>query len=581
MCLARRRVLSVSAQSTSLHVTSSFAVSFLYISRYILRPGAEPRLRFDQAKSFKMGRGGSFYLSYSALVLLSAVPSLSALDADIFHVDIWNDPAPSPEDGPPFSANASRDRSLLPYQIIGIVGAYIGSVLIIGTLLLTVGRRSRKRAQTMSTARQQEMIKPMIRQYDPSPVSPASNRSWYKLRGKKSATSSIRSGASNARSPGMDSVVSFDTNVIEADRARRQQEMERLYAAVMIQDDRKAQASNAELPAAAPPEYSNGRPPRLITDAPGLRHLQGQPSPATPKSPIRAIYPPTASMPAGPMSPTSPIKADYPNYSYQQPQRVHGGDIESGMAPKKLRKSLRNIKISAPMVKDDNSDGARTPLSPRSYTDPGIPPEPPTAGTAVTTESDYYSPETPHTGRSWHRGEEEDMDEIRDLPQAAPQRASAHVYNNQAQALTNAASTRPDPTKPANATGTGALPFREMNRQYAAQSAQQAAAFPLSPGYWNSATSPSARSPGYLHSAGPVRTQFVDARRDRLGPGPRTGQATPYSPYMPYTPVTPVTPHLTSRAERKQRQREERVEMGVVTEEEAVKDEGELWSSGY
>ena len=537
-----------------------------------------------------MGRGGPIYPSYTALVLLSTVTTSTASTKDLWKVDIWNGPAPSPEDGPPFSANASRDRSLLPYQIIGIVGAYVGSVLIIGTLLLTVGRKSRKRAQMMSATRQQEMIKPMVRQFDPSPVSPASNRSWYKIRGKKSATSSIRSDVDNGRSPGMDSVVSFDPTVVEADRARRQEEMERLYAAVMEQDARRAQAmANPEVPSVAPPEY--GKPPRLVTDPRGLRRLQGQPSPATPISPVRAIYPPSASMPAGPISPTSPVKAEYPNYSYQQPQRVPSRGSEGSSAPKKLRKSLRNIKISAPMVKDDNSDGARTPLSPRSYTDPGIPPEPPTAGTAVATDHDQYSPETPHTARSYLSAESEDMDEIRDLPQPAPQRASAHAYANQPQALTNAASTRPDPTKSTTATGTGALPLREMNRAYAAQNqngsqassahAQQHAAFPLSPSHWNSPHS--ARSPGYLTSAGPVRTQFVDARRDHLGVGPRTGQATPYSPYMPYTPVTPVTPRLTSRAERKQREREERRAggMGVVTEEEAVRGEKELWGSGY
>lgn len=547
---------------------------------YTNRPLREVRRPHNPSPPFTMGRGGNPYLTYSAFVLLSGVPSSSA--GELWKVDIWQGPAPSPEDGPPFSAHASRDRALLPYQIIGIVGAYVASVLIVGSLLLTVGRRARKRARAVSTSRQQEMIKPMVRQYDPSPASPASNKSWYKIRGKKSATSSIRSGVSNARSPGMDSVVSFDTNVIECDRARRQEEMERLYAAVMAQDDRKAQASNMELAAAAPPEYSDGKPTRLITDARGLRHLQGQPSPTTPKSPVRAIYPPTANMPAGPMSPTSPVKADYANQPYQPPQRALSQSSETSTAPKKLRKSLRNIKISAPMVKEDNSDGARTPLSPRSYTDPGIPPEPPTAGTMMSEESDHYSPETPHTGRSWHRGQhDEHMDEIRELPQPAPQRSSANPHHNQAQALTNAASTRPDPTKLPNATSTGSLPLREMNRHYAAQSAQQAAAFPLSPAHWNSTTSPTARSPAYLTSAGPVRTQFVDARRDRLGPGPRTGQATPYSPYMPFTPLTPVTPHLTSRAERKQRERDERAGMGVVTEEEAVKDDDELWSSGY
>ena len=62
---------------------------------------------------------------------------------------------------------------------------------------------------------------------------------------------------------------------------------------------------------------------------------------------------------------------------------------------------------------------------------------------------------------------------------------------------------------------------------------------------------------------------------------PRTGQATPYSPYMPFTPLTPVTPRLTTRAERKQRQKEENRIRGAITEEDAVVEEKELWSSGY
>ncbi|KAK3711101.1 hypothetical protein LTR37_009888 [Vermiconidia calcicola] len=523
--------------------------------------------------------------------------------AGLWDVDIDNDPAPSPEEGPPFSAHASRNLALLPYQIVGIVGAYIGSVVIIGTLLLTVGRSLRKKAQEMA-AQPREMVKPMPKAFDPSPISPGS--SWYspkRLRQKKSATSSIRSGASNQMSPGMDSVVSFDNTVIEADLARRQHEMEQLYAAVMAQhDERKtSQQDVAEMQyGGSPPEYSGRNPPRLITDAPGLRHLQipgsGPVSPSTPKSPIRAIYPPGRSIPPGPTSPTSPIKADYPNYSFptqassdpnlrvtrenRSPSVGSGQTGASRTRQKRLGKSLRNLKISSPIMKDDNSDGARTPLSPRFYTDPGIPPEPPTARTNDTVDSPAYPPTTPGTAKSWGQGDEqEEMDEIRELPQPNPQRPGAYNYNNEAQVATNIASTRPDPTKAANSSG--ALPFREMNRQYAQQQSSQAA-FPLSPGSWNAAHGvPGSAGGGYLTSAGPVKTTFLEARRDRLGHAPRTGQATPYSPYMPFTPLTPVTPRLTSRAERKQREKEDRKIRGVITEEDQVADEKDLWSSGY
>ena len=556
-----------------------------------------------------MARGKNVYLSYTALVLLSIATGASAIPPGLFDVDIWEGPAPPPAKGPPFSAHASRDRSLLPFQIIGVVGAYVGSILIIGTLLLTVGRKARKRAQTMA-AQPKEMVKPLTKVMDPSPMSPGSNKSWYsprRLRQKKSAASSVRSGTSNHMSPGMDSVVSFDNNVIEADRARRQEEMERLYAAVMAQDERSASQRNvAGHDGVSPPEYSGRYQPRLLTDDPALRHLHPGSSPAspgTPKSPVRAIYPPTGNIPGGPTSPTSPIKAEFPNYSLPQ-QGASDASLRgtregrtpsfgSGQAPtsanstnpKKIRKSLRNIKISSPLMKDDNSDGARTPLSPRFYTDPGIPPDPPTARTTDTFDSQDYPPTTPGTAQSYGFPEQEEMDEVRDLPQANPQRLSTHNYNNQAQMVTNAASTRPDPTKTANSAGT--LPLREMNRQYAAQQQQAAhSAFPLSPGQWNNPNNPGTPGSagfGYITSAGPVKTTFVDAQRRQLGTGmtPRTGQATPYSPYMPFTPLTPVTPRLTTRAERKQRQKEEKREQGVIMEEDAVVDEKELWSSGY
>lgn len=538
-----------------------------------------------------MGRGRSVYLSWTALVLLAAV---SPSSAGLWTVNIDESPAPPPGKGPPFSANASRNIDLLPFQIIGVVGAYVGSVLILGTLLLTVGRRSRKKAQIMA-AQPKEMVKPMPRTFEMSPVSPQSQRSWFSpksgLRSKKSTTSSIRSGVSANMSPAMESVVSFDNGVIEADRARRQDEMERLYAAVMAQQDER----RGSQPGVAPPQYAGKSPPRLITDAPGLRHLQiptsSPQSPTTPKSPVRAIYPPGSSVPHGPMSPTSPVKAEVPNYSMPQAQQSYESDLRvnrhnrtpsfgSGQAstvsaaPNKIKKSLRNLKISAPIIKDDNSDGARTPLSPRFYTDPGIPPEPPTART-VETLSPTYAPTTPGTMNSWNpRDDHEDLDQIRDLPMANPQRPGPYNYSNQAQMVPHTASTRPDPTK------SGSLPLREMNREYAQQQRQLASqsAFPLSPGHWNSPTS--ATGFGYL-SAGPVKTTFVDARRDRLGGGLRTGQATPYSPYMPYTPVTPVTPHLASRAERKQREKEERKIKGAITEEDQVADDKELWSSGY
>jgi hypothetical protein len=342
-----------------------------------------------------MARGKQVYLSYTALVLLSLTTYTTA---DLWSVDIDLGPAPSPEDGPPFSAHASRDRSLLPYQVVGIVGSYVGSAIIIVTLLLTVGRSRRRLAlDRAAEARCTEMVKPMNRAFDPSPISPVSSRSWYsprKLKPKKSSGGSMRSGGmSSPISPTGASVISFDAAVVEADKQKRQEEMERLYAAVMAQDERRSQQQAISpplpppppIPSGSPPEYSRKKPPRLITNAPNLKHLQSTSaqyptspsSPSTPKSPIRAIYPPGGPTPPMPSGPTSPLRAAYPSNAispvyqpYQDALYVNRGrsaSDSSQRSSKRFRKSLKNIKISSPIV-DDNSDGARTHLYRRAST---------------------------------------------------------------------------------------------------------------------------------------------------------------------------------------------------------------------
>jgi len=527
-----------------------------------------------------MARGKQVYLSYTALVLLSLTTYTTA---DLWSVDIDLSPAPSPEDGPPFSAHASRDKSLLPFQIVGIVGSYLGSVLIIVTLLLTVGRSRRRIAlDRAAEARCTEMVKPMNRAFDPSPISPVSSRSWYsprKLKPKKSSGGSMRSGGmSSPISPTGASVISFDAAVVEADKQKRQEEMERLYAAVMAQDERRSQQQATSpplpppppIPSGSPPEYSRKKPPRLITNAPNLKHLQptsGQypaspSSPSTPKSPIRAIYPPDGFTPPMPSGPTSPLRAAYPPSTmspvyqpYQDSLYINRGRSASDgsqRSSRKFRKSLKNIKISSPVI-DDNSDGARTPLSPRFYANPGIPPDPPTARTVDTTDSQAYPPTTPGTGRSWRYGDEipkevpqeEQFDEIRSLPQPNPQRNTPRIYQPPAAAAAASSSPR--------TTGLSApLPFRQTDN----------------------------------HAPAPAKTTFLETkpRNQFLSAAmgtPRTGLATPYSPYMPFTPLTPVTPRLASKIERKQRMREERAIRGAIVEEDAVKEEGDLWGSGY
>lgn len=541
-----------------------------------------------------------------------ALFAANTVRAGLWSVSIDEGPAPAPEDGPPFSAHASRDRALLPAQICGVVGAYLGSILIIGILLLTVGRRLRREAQSSQGTLAMEMVKPTNTAFSPSIHSPASEtRSWYSPRKMKSfkkrpgATDSLRSGRSPT-SPSGESVISFDPSVVEADKAARQREMEALYAAVMAHDDRKSEGTVREIEIAPlSPHLARRQPPRIMTSGHALTRLNIPSNPAspatphTPKSPIRAIYPPDSSMPPMPSSPTSPIRADYPttpltpHYVPQAPRgNTHAGRERMSGTPstgsqtsevtttrQKLRKSLRNLRISAPLQKYpvEDDDSGRTPLSPRLYMgmDPGIPPEPPTAGTAT--------PGT-HGGHGWQNDEEE-IDQIRDLPRAAPQRPTSYGYNNTAQIITdaqNAISPRPAITSMAANTGNSQLasdlPLRAAVNK---SSSSTPNALPLRnteqdpSGFTFTPLSPSMP----LRSPYALKTTFLSPRRDAFLQGPGTGMQTPYSPYMPFTPITPVTPHLTSRAERRQREREEG--RRVLRQEDAVVEEDEMWGSAY
>ncbi|CAK3879347.1 Hypothetical predicted protein [Lecanosticta acicola] len=524
-----------------------------------------------------MGRGGAIYLSYTALVLLCAVSETSA---GLWDVDIDNGPAPSPEDGPPFSAHASRDRALLPYQIIGVVASYLGTVLIVGTLLFTVGRRARRHALTMAD-KPTEMIKPMARAFDESVKSPASQRSLRNI--FKSKSGSVRSKASNIGSPGGASVASFDQEAVKQHQQRLNEDMANIYGQVYAYDESKEPQSVTSEIQPASPQYARASEGRNALQR--VQSTDSYPqSPMTPMSPsYQAIYPP-AELRTLPQYPLSPTRGNYTSPQLSpglprspiRPSRTasFGSTNTTGSyksSPSKARKALNKLEISLPIQKrkdDDNSDGARTPLSPRFYADPGIPPEPPTARTM----GSDYPPTTPGTGRTIpypedRDYEDEERDQVRAFPPQSPQRRNH--YHNLPQIVTDVASTRPDPTKttPQNRRGNatnlgGTLAFRAQR--------EQQRAYPMSPGR-------------YPQSAGPTKTTFVEARREFLGmPLTATGKE-PYSPYMlRYDAPTPVTPHMLTRDERKQRQKEERATKGAAIEEEdLVADEKDLWSSGY
>jgi len=429
-----------------------------------------------------------------ALASLLLVAS-SASAAPYNFLDNYRDPAPSAQDGPPAAYHAIRNKDVLPYEICGIVGGYVLTVLVWGLLLLTVGRRMRRKAldppMQLELELQGKPIRPTLK--TPGLASPPlSARSFFR-RFKKNGSSD-----STPQSPEVTSPTSFDQKVVDAHRDQNQADMERLYAAVMDFDAQKhASKVSVEEPEPAPSQVERRRPSAISVNHPQDNDNDNNNSPA---SPVKAIYPPGYSdRPA-----TAPLPHDRLRAGQQAPpsprsilsKRSQVGNPSTGS--KNARFNLKNLRISGPITKypGDTDDEARTPLSPRFYA-PGAPPSPPTQ---------TNSPSSPY--------HDEEMDQVQPLPLAAPQRSNPGLTLSQA----------PSSQSKPRANTNQSLPLRSF-------------AEPLA-------------SPG-------IQTTVLDRRVDKLSLGtPKTGVPfTPYSPYMPFTPVTPVTPHLTTRRDRKMEQK--------------------------
>lgn len=505
---------------------------------------------------------------------------------------------------PPFSQHALRDKSKLPYEAAGVAAAYVVSVLFLGGSLLTVGKKLRNNALSSNGTLEIEMVKsPKKGLFDPSPISPASSgRSWMrKLKfGPGGGQGSVKSGktgdTSNPNSPGIASLNSFDHRVVQIDRESRQVEMERLYAAVMAHDAAKESGVSVEEmeygeSTAVPPSPK----PIMRVKVDGTKQTSGGSQPTSPRSPIKAIYPPDhrsqgqqqpggqAQNPVSPLTPMSPIvqqvqdtdmyppspppkspplmglSANGQQQHYRSPpsspkrlQSLHrrpgsqGNVSVASSGSKGNRKSIRDIRISRPVAVDPTEIEERQPLTPKNYAEPGAPP--PVPG-EVPYRGDTSTPKTTHTENSEDYAAEA-LDEPKPLPTAQPQRKPSNLSIPSSNG--NSSGTK------SMGSSTTSLPFRAM-------------------GFTSNddgLTSPPA-----------TRTTYVETRRDmRRGPltgrTPRTGvPMTPYSPYMPFTPLTPVTPRLITRADRKAMKKD--TGKKVKTEDDLVKDEGDEWGSAY
>ncbi|KAF2674151.1 hypothetical protein BT63DRAFT_3413 [Microthyrium microscopicum] len=282
-------------------------------------------------------------------------------------IDIDNWPVLPVVCGPPAAANSDRNIAHLPYQIAGILASYVVCAIGVGTGIVTI-RRKRKKLLIPPPV-ELKLVANESRKFELSPTSPASSlTSWMRnpLRKKGQSAVSFTSGppdGSALNSPAGESMFSFDANIVDGDRMSRQAEMERLYAAVMVHDAaRRSQlsqlgqnqfkdsASVQNMPRASVASTVASRPAdKRLQRVTGLE-IRAPMSPSydqTPKSPIRAIYPPDHDIPEMPQSPTSPIRATVPDDFWPQ----------AGKKPLKINSSA-SLRVPAPPM------SATMPLSP-------------------------------------------------------------------------------------------------------------------------------------------------------------------------------------------------------------------------
>ncbi|KFX95092.1 hypothetical protein V495_06840 [Pseudogymnoascus sp. VKM F-4514 (FW-929)] len=433
-------------------------------------------------------------------------------------LNIDYDPAPSPEDGPPLSAGALRDKHYLPAEIGGIVGAYVFVVVTLLLALFFVGRRLRK-ARELAAQSDVEMLNGHMisAAYYPSPVSPTSAATTFRAAAwptieKTQNPYVFPSQNRSPVSPGTNAGV--DSRIIEADRELLNRGLEDLYAHVMEQEEAKAAGLNvADMPAPTPlPSVSPQR--QSTTSSKRLEKIKPANLSSTEKTHSRA-----------------------------------SSLISSLKSPK--RKGIRGMKISSPMATPLSTTFPATyasdeePLSPRNYQPPPPPPVP-----HGQMPYQYHS----RNNSSVQTSDPSPVSPTRSIAENLASASMGPPPNNRSVAT----------NRPLNLKIPGAA---AVNPTSAASSTRQLPFRAFDP-------PPGLSSPSFSHS---TKTTVLE-RTTPLSPGiktPWSAGAAPYSPYQPFTPLVPITPRLVTREDRKAMKKME-PKSPVM---EMVKDTDDLWDT--
>ena len=554
---------------------------------------------------------------------------------------------------------ALNDKTQLPIAIGSIVGAYVLLTIVVITAILTVGRRLRRSAQNSPRTLAMEMMKPGGRPnvhgpfeldisparsnvWSPSPASTtASRRDWPSPNalGRSNKWGSFGRGHKQQTSV-QSSEVKFDENVIQDDKAKNEIEMERLYAAVMEQDDQHYKSSSTVSVKSLP------------QNPPELQHLRFVSQARQPSLPPTVEVDPNSPTRTNTVSP----QRTWTRNSKPTPVSVAGSRTHSRTSSLSSFGSfgrshgIRSLNISPPMGSPDFAPdnlrmyGEAEPLSPRHY-NPGPPPTPPQRhpsnasdgqsqgslssprrkrfpSSILTSHTTVPGPRTPDlpSPRRTTKGTFDfpfRKSEIEEGDEAMYEQVS---YQSPSRQLTPKSQRKPTPLplrNPTNPTFELSVATPETDDAISPSSLQStspdyhsqkvprplrklaplpltvntsSALSPMKPvsiNGSNRATPLPLRSINTNVSNRPVSTIKATVLERRMPDvtnylrTPAIGMpATPYSPYMPFTPLTPVTPsRLVTREDRKRLKKEEG--RRVLTARDEVLEEGVMWGDAY
>ncbi|KAH6678551.1 hypothetical protein B0J14DRAFT_583003 [Halenospora varia] len=490
------------------------------------------------------------------ILLLSWATTTSAIvqqqRRSVLGID-WS-PAPSPENGPPASRNASRNKALLPYQVSGIVGAYLIWVIITGILLLVIGRRLRRKLELPKITLDLEMVAPQNKPYNinTTPLSPSANPSSPRNFSWPSPEKDSRNPyifPSTNVSPITPTGIEdphVDTRIAEADREMAQRDLEDIYAHVMEHEDMKAAGmSPKEMPPAQFP--------------------MAAPMPAS--SPQRGNTPPKK---------TEKHRPGNINLDESKSIKSRASSIMSVLKSPRSKKSIRSIQISSPLptpmsgtFPKDNAASDEEPLSPKYYYKPpppvptdqvpynhsrnnsSIAPRSPTK--SIAEQLAPYGPGGP--GNAMHRANPSQTSTNTMDPVSATSQTPLYSPPPRQPSRGN---THPHPiasNPPSTNASQRTLPFRAFDPPLASPSFK-----PTTKTTVLERTTPA--------NSGPLTSGLKT---------PWSAGAVPYSPYQPFTPMVPITPRLVTREDRKAIKKAQK--RHPVTE--LVSDDDDMWDSGY